>query len=56
MSADEVLTFGAEENLKDIIKVRYYDEAGKRADLETKPFSHYAPMVQRVVDDYHQGK
>lgn len=50
MNADEVAAFEANPNLKDIIKVRYYDEAGKRADLRTKPYSHYAPMVQRVVD------
>jgi len=50
MNADEVAAFEKNPNLKDIVKVRYYDEAGKRADLETKPFSYYAPMVQRVVD------
>ncbi len=50
MNADEVAAFETNPNLKDIIKVRYYDEAGKRADLQTKPFSYYVPMVQRVVD------
>jgi len=30
-------------------------EAGKRDDLETKPFSHYAPMVQRIVDAHAAG-
>ncbi|MEH6360696.1 MAG: HD domain-containing protein, partial [Amylibacter sp.] len=50
MNADEVAAFEKNPNLKDIVKVRYYDEAGKRADIETKPFSHYAPMVQRIVD------
>jgi len=50
MNADEVAAFKTNPNLKEIIKVRYYDEAGKRADLQTKPFSYYAPMVQRVVD------
>jgi len=50
MNADEVAAFEKNPNLKDIVKVRYYDEAGKRADLETKPFSYYAPMVQRIVD------
>jgi cytidylate kinase len=37
-------------NMKEIVKVRHYDDAGKRADMKTQPFSHYAPMVQRVVD------
>ena len=50
MSADEVTEFERNPNLKDIVKVRYYDEAGKQPDLATKPFSHYAPMVQRVVN------
>lgn len=50
MNAGEVAAFETNPNLKDIIKVRYYDEAGKRADLQTKPYSYYAPMVQRVVD------
>ncbi len=50
MSDAEVEAFEEEPNLAQIVKVRYYDEAGKRADLQTKPFSHYAPMVQRIVD------
>ncbi len=55
MNSDEVAAFEKNPNLKDIVKVRYYDEAGKRADLETKPFSHYAPMVQRIVDTHAAG-
>ncbi len=50
MDADEVAAFEKNPNLKDIVKVRYYDEAGKRADIKTKSFSYYAPMVQRIVD------
>ncbi len=50
MDADEVAEFEKNPNLKEIVKVRYYDEAGKRADLQIKPFSYYAPMVQRIVD------
>jgi predicted HD phosphohydrolase len=52
MDTDELAAFENNPNLKDIVKVRYYDDAGKRGDLETKPFSHYAPMVQRIVDAY----
>ncbi|MBL4750769.1 MAG: HD domain-containing protein [Amylibacter sp.] len=55
MDADEVAAFENNPNLKEIIKVRYYDEAGKRADLHTKPFAHYAPMVQRIVDAHTAG-
>ena len=50
MRADEVAAFEANPNLNQIIQVRYLDEAGKRPDMETPGFSHFAPMVQRVVD------
>lgn len=50
MDMDEVAAFERNPYLKDIVKVRAYDEAGKRADMVTPPFAHYAPMVQRVVD------
>ena len=52
MNVEEVAEFEKNPNLNEIVKVRYYDEAGKRDDLETKPFSHYAPMVQRIVDTH----
>jgi predicted HD phosphohydrolase len=55
MSADEVAEFEKNPNLKEIVKVRYYDDAGKRDDLETQPFSYYAPMVQRVVDAHSKS-
>ena len=51
MNDSEVSDFEKQPNLAEIIKVRHYDEAGKRADLKTQPYSYYAPMVQRVVDD-----
>ena len=50
MSDDEVREFEKNPYLKEIIQVRYLDEAGKRADLETPDFWHFAPMVQRLVD------
>lgn len=50
MSAAEVAEFEKNPNLKEIIQVRYLDEAGKRADMETPDYWHFAPMVQRVVD------
>jgi phosphonate degradation associated HDIG domain protein len=52
MSDVEVAEFEKNPNLEQIVKVRYFDDAGKEADLETHPFSHYAPMVQRVVNSY----
>ncbi|MEM8687775.1 MAG: HD domain-containing protein [Pseudomonadota bacterium] len=50
MSAEEVNAFEQNPNLTQIIQVRYLDEAGKREGMVTPPFSHFAPMVQRVVD------
>ncbi|MFW8593086.1 (R)-1-hydroxy-2-trimethylaminoethylphosphonate oxygenase [Cribrihabitans neustonicus] len=50
MSAEEVAEFEKNPNLKQIIAVRYLDEAGKRADMETPDYWHFAPMVQRMVD------
>lgn len=50
MSADEAKAFETNPNLKEIIQVRYLDDAGKRADMATPDYWHFAPMVQRVVD------
>lgn len=55
MSAEEVAQFERNPNLREIIQVRYLDEAGKRADMETPPFAHFAPMVQRIVDRHCRG-
>ena len=52
MSDKEVAEFEKNPNLEQIIQVRYLDEAGKRDDMTTPPFSHFAPMVQRVVDQH----
>ena len=50
MGGSEVADFEANPHYRDIVKVRVYDDAGKRAGLPTKSFADYAPMVQRVVD------
>lgn len=50
MSPEEVAEFEKNPNLKEIIQVRYLDEAGKRPDMATPDFWHFAPMVQRMVD------
>ena len=52
MDDAEVKEFEKNPNLKEIIAVRFLDEAGKHADMETPPFSHFAPMVQRIVDQH----
>ncbi|WP_138933207.1 (R)-1-hydroxy-2-trimethylaminoethylphosphonate oxygenase [Roseovarius arcticus] len=50
MNADEIAEFERNPNVAEIVQVRYLDDAGKHADMETPGFAHYAPMVQRVVD------
>lgn len=50
MNAEEVAAFETNPHLEQIVQVRYLDEAGKRADMQTPDFAHYAPMVQRQVD------
>ncbi len=52
MDDKEVADFEKNPNLEKIIQVRYLDDAGKRDDMTTPPFSHFAPMVQRVVDQH----
>lgn len=52
MDDNEVQEFEKNPNLKEIIAVRFLDEAGKRPDMKTPPFSHFAPMVQRIVDQH----
>lgn len=50
MTPQEVTAFEQNPNLRDIITVRYLDDAGKHPDMDTPGFAHFAPMVQRVVD------
>jgi phosphonate degradation associated HDIG domain protein len=54
MTPDEVAAFERNPNLEDIITVRYLDEAGKKAGMNTPDFWHFAPMVQNLVDK-HMG-
>ncbi|WP_298838258.1 HD domain-containing protein [uncultured Roseobacter sp.] len=52
MDAAEIEEFEKNPNLEEIIAVRFLDEAGKHPDMETPAFSHFAPMVQRIVDKH----
>ncbi|MDH3263793.1 MAG: HD domain-containing protein [Paracoccaceae bacterium] len=56
MRPDEVAEFEKNPNLGEIVAVRYLDEMGKEAGMETPSFSHFAPIVQRVVDRHCGGK
>jgi phosphonate degradation associated HDIG domain protein len=55
MTAEEVAVFEQNPNLKDIIAVRYLDEAGKQAGMKTPDFWYFAPMVQNLVDKHTAG-
>lgn len=55
MNADEVADFEKNPNFKEIIAVRYLDEASKVAGMETPDFWHFAPRVQRLVNA-HLGR
>lgn len=52
MNPLEITEFERNPNVKDIVRVRYLDDAGKVADMKTPGFAHYAPMVQRIVDTH----
>ena len=50
MNDEEVAEFASNPYLDEIIQVRYLDEAGKEADMETRDYDHFVPMLQRLVD------
>jgi predicted HD phosphohydrolase len=50
MNEAEIAEFERKPNVREIVPVRYLDDAGKIADMATPGFAHYAPMVQRIVD------
>ncbi|MEM7045504.1 MAG: HD domain-containing protein [Pseudomonadota bacterium] len=54
MSEDEVKSFQSHPHLEAIVQVRIWDDEAKEQDLPTPGFSHYAPILQRVVDR-HMG-
>ena len=50
MNEDEVAEMEKNPNLREVVQVRYLDDAGKKPGMETPSFAHFAPMVQAVVD------
>jgi phosphonate degradation associated HDIG domain protein len=50
MNAREIAAFEKNPNLAEIVRVRRLDDAGKIEGMATPGFSHYAPMLQRIVD------
>ena len=43
-------------NLKKMLTVRLYDDAGKVPDMDTPSFWHFAPLVQKMVDSHCSGE
>ena len=52
MSEAELKDFEKNPNLKKILKVRLYDDAGKIPDMITPSFWHFSPLVQKMVDSH----
>ncbi len=50
MDEQEVAEFANNPYLHEIIQVRYLDEAGKEADMQTKDYDYFKPLLQRLVD------
>lgn len=55
MSPDEIAEFEKNPNIREIVRVRRLDDAGKIAGMATPSFDHYAPMIQRIVDGHFAG-
>jgi phosphonate degradation associated HDIG domain protein len=56
MTPAEAAAFRDHPHLDPILQVRLWDEAAKIPGKPTPPFSHYAPMLQGVVDAHTRGK
>lgn len=54
MGPAEVEAFRANPFLDAIVKVRTWDEAAKVPGRTVPPFSHYAPVLQRLVDAHER--
>ena len=52
MSADEVADFRKNPFHEEAVRVRIWDEGGKVANMKTRAFRDYMPLLQRVVRDF----
>jgi len=52
MSIDEVAEFVSNPYHQDAVKVRKWDDYGKAVGVETKLFTDYAPMLQKIVNGH----
>lgn len=49
MSAAEVAAFERNPFHREAVRVRIWDDEGKRPGVRTPPFRHYVPLLERVV-------
>jgi predicted HD phosphohydrolase len=52
MEPDEVAEFERQPYFREAVQVRLWDDGGKVGGLVTPPFTHYAAVLQRVVDGF----
>lgn len=50
MAAAEVRDFEANPHHREAVRVRIWDDEGKKPGVATPAFRHYVPLLQRVVD------
>jgi predicted HD phosphohydrolase len=49
MDKHEILEFEKNPHLELCLKVRRWDDSAKVQGIKTPPFSHYLPVLQRLV-------
>lgn len=52
MNAEEVAEFRKNRYHEEAVRVRIWDEGGKVANMKTRAFRDYVPMLRRVVRDF----
>ncbi len=52
MNVDEAAEFARNPNLEAILQVRIWDDQGKVPGQKTPGIEHYAPLLQRVVNEH----
>ena len=55
MSEDEIAVFEANPYHRDAVRVRIWDDEGKKPDMATPDFQHYVPLLKRVVARHAGG-
>lgn len=56
MNAEEVAEFRSNPFHDEAVRVRIWDEGGKVADMKTRAFRDYVPLLERVVKKFAAGK